>query len=126
MRPSSGYASNLGSTKPSYFCGRGRGLDFVASRLENAGTHDHQSPKFARRAGQRGFRYPRAQDRPANPAPASEGVGTSERLRADIPCGVGHYVRNASKALCRSIREIRAQDVAASREEDALPLLHLA
>jgi hypothetical protein len=40
MRSSSGYASNLGSTKPSYSCGRGRGLDFVASRLKNAAAHD--------------------------------------------------------------------------------------
>jgi hypothetical protein len=52
MSASSGAALNLGLTKPSYSCGRGRGLDFVASRSESAGTHDHQSPKFARRAGQ--------------------------------------------------------------------------
>src|SRR5208283_3598025 len=76
MSASSGYASNLGSTKPSYSCGRGRGLDFVASRLENAGTHDRQSPKFGRRAGQGGFRHhPSAQVRPASPVQASAGVG---------------------------------------------------
>jgi len=71
MRPSSGYASNLGSTKPSYFCGRGRGLDFVASSLENAAAHDRRSPKFGRRAGQGGIRHHPAPkvDQPASRKP---------------------------------------------------------
>jgi hypothetical protein len=40
MSASSGAASNLGLTKPSYSCGRKSGLDFVASRLKNAAAHD--------------------------------------------------------------------------------------
>jgi hypothetical protein len=52
MRWLRGFALNVGLIKPSYSCGRGSGLDFVASRLENAGRNDHPSPKFARRAGQ--------------------------------------------------------------------------
>jgi hypothetical protein len=86
---------------------------------------------------------PSAEGRKASHAPASEGVGRQIRppdpaaaergeavrtawLGADIPCGFGHHVRDASKTLCGGIREVGAQDVAASREEDALPLLHLA
>src|ERR1019366_8320988 len=45
MRASSGYASNLGLTKPSHSCGRKSGLDFVASSLENAAAHDRRTEK---------------------------------------------------------------------------------
>jgi hypothetical protein len=48
MRPSSGYASNLGLTKPSYSCGRKSGLDFVASKLENAAAHDRRRTEKSR------------------------------------------------------------------------------
>jgi hypothetical protein len=40
------------------------------------------------------------------------------RLGADISCGFGHHVRDTSKTLGGGIREVGAQDVAASREED--------
>jgi len=67
-------------TKPSYYCGRKSGLDFGASRLENAAAHDRRTqPQFARRAGQGGFRHhPSA--KVDQPAPRKPRLGLGPRI----------------------------------------------